>query len=115
SGDPSNQNLVESNLIGTDPAGTASIPNTQGGIRLSDASINTIGGRGAEGNVIANNGGPGVLVNDSSSTGDNIVGNRFYNNTGLGIDLFPTGVTPNDSGDTDTGPNNLQNFPVLTS
>jgi trimeric autotransporter adhesin len=34
---------------------------------------------------------------------------------GLAIDLVSDGVTGNDSGDRDGGPNGLQNFPVLSS
>ncbi|HEV2744309.1 MAG TPA: hypothetical protein VGV91_14235, partial [Rubrobacter sp.] len=34
---------------------------------------------------------------------------------GLGIDLNNDGVTFNDGRDPDTGPNTLQNFPVITS
>ena len=41
--------------------------------------------------------------------------NSIYSNGKLGIDLGADGVTANDPGDIDFGPNNLQNFPVLTS
>ena len=36
-----------------------------------------------------------------------------YSNGGLSIDLGDDGPTQNDNADTDTGPNNLQNFPNI--
>jgi hypothetical protein len=42
-------------------------------------------------------------------------GNSIHDNTLLGIDLGPVGVTANDANDADNGPNGLQNFPTVTS
>jgi hypothetical protein len=75
-------------------------------------------------NVVTASGGPGVVV--ESSTGITITQNSIFANTGLGIDLDnrnvdpnnyapEEGVTLNDSGDSDGGPNNLQNFPIIQS
>jgi uncharacterized protein (TIGR02145 family) len=50
-----------------------------------------------------------------SGYGNRIGTNSIYNNSGRGIDLGSDGVTVNDDGDGDTGPNNLQNYPVLDS
>jgi hypothetical protein len=41
--------------------------------------------------------------------------NSIALNKGLGIDLDSAGVTPNDPGDGDNGPNNLQNYPAISS
>ena len=113
--------LVQGNFIGTDPTGTVRTPNGNYGI-MAEASNVTIGGTAAgEGNVIAYNGGwAGIAVVHSGIT---IRGNSIFDNpgdapsNGLGIDLLTAGlgVTLNDAGDADTGPNNGQNFPVITS
>jgi uncharacterized repeat protein (TIGR01451 family) len=66
-----------------------------------------------QGNTISSNGGAGVAVVSGQNT--TIAANSIHDNGGLGIDLGADGVTPNDTGDADTGPNGLQNFPVLTS
>ena len=39
----------------------------------------------------------------------------MFSNGNLGIDLGGDGITPNDTNDPDGGPNNLQNFPVITA
>ena len=80
-----------------------------------------IGGTSAgEGNLIAGNTGPGVRLYEGesgSADANRILGTSIHSNGGLGIDLTtdadPSGVTPNDAGDGDSGPNNLQNFLVI--
>ena len=107
--------IIQGNHSGTDAAGTAAIANAGGGISIND-NVNgtTIGGAAVgQANVIAFNGGIGLAV--QSGAGNIIVRNSIFSNGGLGIDLGATGITPNDTGDTDTGANNLLNFPVLTS
>ena len=107
-------NRVQGNRIGTRADGVTQLQNSSSGVLiLNSASNNSIGGAAGAGNVIAFNQGAGVMVN--SGTGNAIQSNSIFSNVGLGIDLGPSGVTPNDGGDGDAGANNLQNFPVLTS
>jgi len=75
-------------------------------------------------NLIRDNAGAGLLVMRASGT--TITQNSFSNNLGLSIDLDARsidpnglgtleGVTINDNGDADTGPNGLRNYPVVVS
>jgi hypothetical protein len=66
-------------------------------------------------NVIAFNGLNGVLFAPSAGNGNAVRGNAIFGNGALGIDLDGDGPTANDGTDADTGPNELQNFPVITS
>ncbi|HEU4479605.1 MAG TPA: SBBP repeat-containing protein, partial [Pyrinomonadaceae bacterium] len=107
-------NIIHGNLIGLNAPGTGPLSNLVDGIQITDSSNNTIGGtQSGAANKIAFNGGIGVRV--LSGSGNAIRGNSIFSNGFLGIDLGGNGPTVNDPTDTDTGPNLLQNFPVLTS
>jgi titin len=111
-----NENLVDGNRIGTDLTGVAPLPNHSHGVGIINGSFgNTIGGTMAgAGNTIAFNRGTGVVVVGNGG-GNAILGDAIFGNTQLGIDLGADGVTPNDPINPDTGPNNRQNYPVLTT
>ena len=76
-------------------------------------------------NIIGNNGGPGLVITGGTTTGNLITQNSFYGNgttspaLGIDIDVATTGnpvgdgITLNDNGDADTGPNGVVNFPVF--
>lgn len=107
-------NKVSGNYIGTDVNGTAALKNSEHGVSIESPSNNLIGGTTAgERNVISGNGANGVRINGGA--GIKVIGNAIFNNTRLGIDLNSDGVTPNDTSDPDTGPNNRQNFPVIAN
>jgi trimeric autotransporter adhesin len=109
-------NRIYGNLIGTDVTGTFGVSNQFNGITVGSAVGTTIGGANEnEPNLIAFNSGSGVQIANSGATNNSIRMNAIFDNTGLGIDLGSIGVTANDSGDADSGPNHLQNFPVVTN
>jgi RHS repeat-associated protein/CSLREA domain-containing protein len=113
----SSGNLIQGNQIGVNAAGDPVLGNTYAGVLITEASTNTIGGSSANaGNWIAGNGQEGVVISQfqSATTRNLIQNNHIWSNGGIGIDLRPNGVTPNDLGDADSGSNTLQNFPVLT-
>lgn len=112
--------VVQGNLIGTDGTGANALGNGTDGILIERASGSIIGGTASgSANIIAHNGRSGIRLVYGDSPRPQvrknaIRGNAIYGNAALGIDLSGNGVTPNDPGDPDTGPNELQNFPALT-
>lgn len=120
--DSSYSNSIQSNFIGTDLNRTATIGNgapgmfSAGIMLLNGSSNNTIGGINAvEGNVIANNNSFGISLYSNSGNGNSMLSNLIYDNTEMAIDLFADySPNVNDNLDSDIGPNESQNFPVLT-
>jgi hypothetical protein len=111
-------NAVQGNRIGTQVDGTTPLGNFHG-VFISEASRNKIGGSvSAAANTISGNLNHGVIIVGTNATGNRVLRNSIFNNGtpgGLGIELNNDGVTLNDNKDPDTGPNKLQNFPVITS
>jgi hypothetical protein len=115
-GDPDPFNtVVEYNYIGTDTTNTLAKSNGSAGINVAHGSGHRIGGNSGRGNVIVNNGSAGgIIVTGTSQV--RIQENSIFNNLGPGIDLGADGATSNDGPvDSDSGANQLQNFPPLVS
>jgi CSLREA domain-containing protein len=135
------QNHIYGNKIGAANSADTALPN-QTGIEMNDAYENVIGSdhlpheanwvmhnyddgirimQYCQGNLITGNyidwNGRGIYSPALAgiSSGNTFHHNFIYHNTQLGIDLGPPGVTPNDPGDVDGGPNLLLNFPEIIS
>ena len=112
--------VVMGNYLGTDRSGTVDLGNFFGGVDILLGDDNEVGGgNSGMANAIAFNG-EGVYIELDAGTGNRIQRNSIYDNAGLGIELIEgsllnVGANPNDPGDTDTGANQLQNWPEIFS
>ena len=92
----SSNNTILGNYIGTNAAGTAAIANVRGVFITASADNNTIGGTAAgAGNLISGNGAQGGVIIDAGCTGNAILNNSIYGNTGIGIDLLSVAAANN--------------------
>ena len=114
-------NRLDANRIGLDATG-APAPNEGAGVyveRSVSTRVGALANGPAEYNVVAYNGGAGVQIGASPTENGQLSNQttlRYANlfaNGGLEVDLGGDGRTANDPGDTDAGPNGLQNFPVI--
>ena len=125
----STTNAILNNVIGFNVSGGVSIEyagddfvvqnkifnNGSDGVKIAESFRIAI-----VGNSIYDNGGAGVSVRGQFANGNSIRLNSIFDNRLIGIDLKASGdtrqnhfITPNDRGDRDTGPNQLQNYPML--
>ncbi len=99
-------NIIRDNRIGITLNGTAA-PNPTG------IDVNGNNTQVGPDNTIAFNLFAGINLGTDTGDFNTITRNSIFSNAGLGINIAPGGVNPNDPGDGDTGPNEGLNFPVL--
>jgi hypothetical protein len=109
---------IMGNFIGIGADAVTPLGNTTEGVVISGPAAGcAVGGTNeGEGNLIAYNESGISVIDQATAT---ISGNHIFSNDGstdsLGIDLQGDGLRlANDAGDADAGPNDLQNYPVLT-
>ena len=126
-GTNTSSNLIQGNWIGTAASGTNALGNQWDGVVFFDGACSNVVGLSTSGsgtgNTIAFNGFTGVYAGSDSSNqcvGDTIRGNTIFSNNYIGINLAGGmediyGVTANHPGGVIPGPNDLQNYPVITN
>lgn len=107
-GDNSDPNYIRNNRIGVDAAGRA-CGNRGPGIQLHYHEKLTY----IENNIIANNWGPGIQIDQGDVWYQRISQNAIYNNGGLGIDIDPIGTINHNGQYAKSGANGRQNFPII--
>ena len=110
------------NLQNTDAvfvSGNFIAANGGSGVRLASGADCGFGGEAneLEDNTIEGNSGSGVLFQGGlgNPIGNRIIAGTIQGNAGKNINLSGAATLPNDPGDTDSGNNRQQNWPVITS
>ncbi len=104
-----NDTLVHANRLGISPTGAALGGTT--GVRLLSGAANN----GVWRAVIAHMSDDGVYIDGIDSKANRVARSEIFDIGGTPIDLESGGPTINDPGDIDDGPNDLQNYPEITS
>ncbi|WP_423226426.1 beta strand repeat-containing protein [Candidatus Amarolinea aalborgensis] len=120
-GSAASQNRILANLIGPGTSATQPLPGShqQNGIVIEEgAHDNQVGDTASAllswpGNIVRYNSYQGIIVRGATTLNNRLSGNIVMNGPGPAIDLGGDGLTPNDTGDPDEGPNRLQNTPEL--
>jgi hypothetical protein len=110
---------IAGNRIGINSAGSPL--GNDSGIWIDNAAQTTVGSNNdglsdsLEGNTISGNRYYGVVISGANAAKNQVSRNALSGNALIGIDVGNDGASANDTGDGDTGPNSMQNAPVLSA
>ena len=108
-------NIIEANVIGTNPAGTSALPNAGNGIDIRAGSHRVGGSTAAARNVISGNQLHGIEISGNTANGNQVLGNYIgtnvagtaaLGNTLVGVEINQ-GASNNSIGGSTTGAGNV--------